>query len=82
MISYAVGLLCVFSLMWLFELPGMIRRRLTGEIVTFGVLWTLGLIVGILVVYDVPTDQISQMLRAVFEPVAKVFLKLPVEVDH
>lgn len=72
----ALLLFLTFSLMWV-EIPVMRRRNQTGELVAFSVIWLLGLVLGLMVVAGVPTNQVTELLRHIFEPIAKTFLKPP-----
>lgn len=61
----------VFLLLWVPELPGLVRGRLWREMAAFAVLWAAGLTLALLVHYGAQLDQLTQLLRAVFEPIGQ-----------
>lgn len=67
----------VFLLLWLLELPGLVRRRHGGEIAAFTLLWAAGLTVSLIISYGGQVDQVTQLLRSVFEPIGKMVIKPP-----
>ena len=66
-----------FALIWLPDLPGMMRRKHAGEIMVFALLWAVGLTLSLLILYDVKVDYITLALRAIFEPIGKAIIKPP-----
>ena len=69
-----LAIVLALLLVWLPELPGMLHRKNPREIVLFAVLWAAGLALWIAVNAGVPTNQITQALRAIFEPIGRALI--------
>jgi len=69
----------VFVAMWVPELPGMLRRRQWRELAAFAALWAVGLTLAVLIVLDIPINQVTKLLRAVFEPIGQRLIIPPPE---
>lgn len=69
--------LLVFGALLIPDLPGLVRRRQWAELAAYGTLWTAGLILSLLIAYDVPVNQLTRLLRAVFEPIGTAIIKPP-----
>lgn len=64
-------LVLVFLALWVPELPGLVRGRHWPELAAFAVLWAMGLTLALLINYGVPVDQVTQLLRSLFEPIGQ-----------
>jgi len=69
--------LLIFLLMWIPELPGLLRRRQWPELAAFGFLWAAGLALSLLIAADVPVNQLNKLLRGIFEPIGRMVITKP-----
>lgn len=67
----------VFAALWIPDLPAMLRRQQWPELVAFAALWAVGLTLALLVNYGVDVNQVTQLLRAFFEPIGKLLIQQP-----
>lgn len=67
----------VFASIWIPDLPGLLKHRQWAELAAFAALWAAGLTLALLVNYGVDVDQVTKLLRAVFEPIGQSLIQLP-----
>lgn len=67
----------LFLLIIIAELPGMLHRRHVREIVLFAALWAVGLTLTLIISNGGDTDQITKLLRGIFEPIGKLVIVPP-----
>ncbi len=73
----AILTICAFLLLWLPEIPGMLHHKQTRIIVAFACVWALALTLALLVLYGVDVNQVTLLLRGIFEPIGRIVIVPP-----
>jgi len=75
----ALGIILLFLVMWIPDLPGMLKQKQWPELAAFAALWAAGLTLALLLNYGVPVNAVTKALRAVFEPIGRGYIQLPAD---
>ncbi len=68
-----IALLVVFGLVLWLEVPGMVKQKWWRELVVFGLIWGLALVVTVAQTYDLPLPNPTKGLIYIFKPVSQFF---------
>lgn len=69
-------LLSVFGAIIALEVPGLVRKRMWGELAAFAVLLAVGMVFSVAQVLNLPLPNPTRFIDALFEPVAGVINRI------